>query len=106
MEFAEIFEEKYGYKPSYHPAGSAATAEILRLCIEDTDSIDTETIRQCLLSFDEEFFWGPHAYSENGENRKGGSAPVQIQDQQVVSVYPPTVAQGQPRWPMPSWDQR
>jgi branched-chain amino acid transport system substrate-binding protein len=106
MEFAEVFEEKYGYKPSYHPAGSAAAAEVLRLCIEDTDSLDTDTLRECLLEFDEEIFWGPHAYAPNGENRKGGSAPIQIQNLQVVSVYPPAVAQGEPVWPMPCWDER
>jgi branched-chain amino acid transport system substrate-binding protein len=106
LEFAELFEARYDYKPSYHPAGSAAAAETLRLCIEDTDSLDTDTIRECLLDFDEEIFWGPHAYAPNGENRKGGSAPIQIQDLSVVSVYPPAVAQGEPIWPMPCWDER
>lgn len=106
LEFAEIFEEKYDYKPSYHPAGSAAAAEVLRLCMEDTDSLDTDVLRECLQGFDEEIFWGPHAYAPNGENRKGGSAPIQIQDLQVVSVYPPAVAQGGPSWPMPCWDDR
>ncbi len=106
MEFAEIFEKKYNYKPSYHPAGSAAAAEIIRLCIEDTGSLDTETIRNALLKFDEEIFWGPHAHAENGENRKGGSAPVQIQDGAVMCVYPEATAQAKPRWPMPCWDKR
>jgi len=104
--FAEEFEAEYGYKPSYHPAGSAAAAEILRLCIEDTDSLDTEVLRECLLDFDEEIFWGPQAFAPNGENRKGGSAPVQIQGLEVRSVYPAEIAQETPVWPMPCWDER
>jgi branched-chain amino acid transport system substrate-binding protein len=105
-EYAKMFEEKYEYSPSYHSAGGTATGVILQLALKNAGAVDTEKVREELLKFDEQMFWGPTAWDETGQNIKGASGVIQIQDGKVVSVYPSDIQQAPPKYPMPCWDER
>lgn len=105
-EFAKEFEKKYGYAPSYHSAAGAAAGLVLQLAIKDAGSIETDKVREALLKFNHDIFWGPTAWDETGANIKGSSGVIQIQDGKVVSIYPDAIQQSKPVYPMPCWDQR
>jgi len=63
-------------------------------------------VRDALAGLDIEIFWGPHAFNKEGQNIKGGSAPIQIQNGKLVPIYPPELAQAKPIYPFPCWDER
>ena len=105
-KYAEMFEEKYGYIPDYHAAAGTAAGVLYQLALEKAGTTDVEKVRDALASLDVEFFWGPHAFNEKGENIKGGSGPIQVQDGKHVCVYPSSIRQAPPRYPMPCWDER
>lgn len=105
-EFAAAIKAKYGYTPSYHAAGGAAAGLILQLAIQDAGSLETEKVRQALLNFKHDLFWGPTAWDETGANIAGASGVIQIQNGQVVSIYPKEIQQAPPIYPMPCWTER
>jgi hypothetical protein len=46
------------------------------------------------------------AQSINGQNIKGASGPIQIQNGKIISVYPEKLREASPAYPMPCWDKR
>lgn len=106
QDYARVFEEKFGYEPDYHVAGATAAGVILQLALEKAGSTDVDAVRKALNEFDMELFWGPTAWDETGQNIKGGSGPIQIQEGRVVAIYPPELRQAEPIYPMPCWDER
>lgn len=105
-EYAKMIEERYGYSPSYHTAAGTAAGVLFQLAIEKAGTLDVQAVRDALASLDVEIFWGPHAFDEKGQNRKGGSAPIQIQNGKLVAVYPEKLRQAPPVYPFPCWDER
>lgn len=105
-EYAEMIEAEYGYTPGYHTAAGTAAGVVLQLALQKAGAIDTEKVRQALLNFDEQIFWGPIGWDETGQNVKGASGVIQIQDGKVTAIYPPDIQEAPPRYPMPCWDER
>jgi branched-chain amino acid transport system substrate-binding protein len=106
MNYAQLFEEKYGYTPDYHAAAGTAAGVIYQFAFENAGTLDVEAVRDAIAALDVEFFWGPQAFSENGENRKGGSGPIQIQNGKHVAIYPAELQQAPPVYPFVCWDER
>jgi branched-chain amino acid transport system substrate-binding protein len=106
QNYAKLFEERFGYVPDYHAASGTAAGMLYQFALEKAGTTDVDKVRDALAALDVEFFWGPQAFDASGQNTKGGSGPIQIQDGKHVGVYPADLAQGPPRYPMPCWDQR
>ena len=106
QKYAELFKAKYGYDPDYHAAAGTAAGMLYQFALEKAGTTDSEKVRDALSSLDLEFFWGPTAFSATGENIKGSSGPIQIQDGKHVGVWPLSFQQAPPRYPMPCWDKR
>jgi len=80
VKWGEMFEERYGYVPSYHSAGGSAAGVLYQLAIEKAGTLEVGI--------------------------KGGSAPIQIQDGKLVAVYPEKLRQADIVYPFPCWDER
>jgi branched-chain amino acid transport system substrate-binding protein len=106
MKWGDMFQERYGYVPSYHAAAGSAAGVLYQLAIEKAGTLEVDAIRDALASLDVQIFWGPHAFNEKGQNIKGGSSPIQILDGKLVPVYPPELAQADFVYPFPCWDER
>lgn len=106
MQYAELFEAEYGYAPDYHAAAGTAAGRLYQFAIEAAGTLEVDAVRDALAELDVEFFWGPHAYDDKGQNRKGASGPIQVQDATHVAVYPEAIRQADPIYPMPAWDER
>lgn len=105
-EFGADFEEQFGYTPGYHTASGVAAGVILEKVLERAGTLDTEAVREELLAFDEEIFWGPTAWDETGQNITGASVAVQIQDQQIEAIWPEAAATADPVYPFVCWTDR
>jgi branched-chain amino acid transport system substrate-binding protein len=101
-----MIEERFGYVPSYHTAAGTAGGVLFQLAIEEAGSLDPQAVRDALAGLDVEIFWGPHAFDEKGQNRKGGSAPIQIQNGELLAVYPEKLRQADAVYPFICWDER
>ena len=105
-EFAKAFKEKFGYTPGYHAASGAAAGRILQDALRIAGTKDVDKVREALLNYNEPIFWGPIGWDETGQNIKGASVPIQIQNGKVVSVWPEEAREAEPLYPMPCWDER
>ena len=113
QDYFNAFVKKYGSNPSYLPAGASAAGLSLQVAIEKAGSIDTEKVRQALLSLKMDTFYGPIAYTGPGDpsglmganvHRPMLTVQLDANGNQVV-VAPPNVAQA-PIRPMKSWNAR
>lgn len=104
--YAKDFEAKYGYVPGYHSAAGTATGLLLQLALEKAGEVNSDKVREELLKFKEQTFWGPIAWDETGQNISGASGVIQIQDGKVTAVFPDAIQQAKPIYPMPCWDNR
>jgi hypothetical protein len=76
------------------------------MAIEKANSLETEAVRAAFRTMDIETFWGTTAWNEQGQNIKGASGPIQIQNGKLVSVYPDSLREAPAAYPMPCWDKR
>jgi branched-chain amino acid transport system substrate-binding protein len=105
-DYGKMIEDRFGYKPSYHTAAGTAGGVLFQLAIEKAGTLEVDKVRDALASLDVEIFWGPHAFDEKGQNRKGGSAPIQILNGELMAVYPEKLRQAPAVYPFPCWDDR
>ena len=78
----------------------------LQMAIEKANSLDTDAVRGAFRTMDIETFWGPVAWNDKGQNIKGASGPIQIQNGKIVSIYPEHLREAPARYPMPCWGTR
>jgi branched-chain amino acid transport system substrate-binding protein len=105
-DYGKMIEDRFGYYPSYHTAAGTAAGVLFQLAIEKAGTLEVDKVRDALASLDVEIFWGPHAFDEKGQNRKGGSAPIQILNGELMAVYPEKLRQAPAVYPFPCWDER
>lgn len=104
-EWIKLFQEKYGYEPDYHVASGVADVVVYKVAIEQAGTLDRDAVRDALANIDIVTVYGPVKFQENGQI-SGGTVTIQIQNGEVVAVYPEGVAQGSPIYPMPAWEER
>ncbi|HEX4834979.1 MAG TPA: amino acid ABC transporter substrate-binding protein [bacterium] len=106
MDYARMFEQKYGFVPDYHAAESSAAGLALQLAIEKAGSIDPQTVRDALASLDVVTFYGRIKFNADGLNVYKPMVTVQIQHGKVMTVWPADVAPVSAIYPTPAWSAR
>jgi branched-chain amino acid transport system substrate-binding protein len=92
--------------PDYHVAESTAACLALQRAIENAQSLDPKKVRDALASLDVMTFFGQIKFDSRGLNIYKPMVVEQIQSGAHHTVYPPEVADAQPKFPTPAWDQR
>ena len=69
-------------------------------------SIDPQKVRDALASLDITTFSGPIKFSATGVNESKPMVTIQIQQGQVVTVYPSNVANATFQYPTPPFGSR
>lgn len=111
-EFAEKFKKAMNTTElTYHVAAAAAGAEVLQLAIEKAGTLETEAVRNALLTLDVETFLMPVKFGKLGDldqiNTSGSNLVVQVQHgTPMVVVWPEQVKQAEPIFPFPGWNQQ
>src|SRR5262252_6468887 len=80
QDYAKAMVKRTGRVPTYTEAGGTAAGLFLQMAIEKANSLDTDAVRAAFAAMDVETFWGPIAWNDKGQNIKGVSAPIQIQN--------------------------
>ena len=106
QKFEQLYKAKYNVEPSYQAAESAACGVAFQAALEKAGSIDPDKVRDALKSVDMTSFYGPIKFSDTGENDTKPMVTIQIQQGQVVTVFPKEVANADFKYPTPSFGQR
>ena len=104
-EWIKMFKDKYDYDPDYHVASAVADVVAYKAAIEKAGTLDRDAVRDAIANIEVTTIYGPVKFQENGQIG-GGTVAIQIQNGEVVAVYPESVAETAPTYPMPTWEER
>ncbi|HEX6122613.1 MAG TPA: amino acid ABC transporter substrate-binding protein [Ktedonobacterales bacterium] len=104
--FEQLYKAKYNVEPSYQAAESAACGIAYQFALQNAGSIDAQKVRDALASLDVKSFYGPLKFSATGENDTKPMVTIQVQQGNVVTVFPSDVANASFQYPTPAFGQR
>ncbi len=104
--FAEDYERTFGVAPSFHAAGAYGACQVLARGAEAAGTLDSEPLREALLSLETTTAFGPWAVDDRGYQVAATGVFVQWQDGRKAVVWPSGLASAEPRVPMPTWASR
>jgi branched-chain amino acid transport system substrate-binding protein len=99
QDYSDMFEERFGYAPDYHPPQSSAALMVYYHALQEVGSLDRDQVRDAIDATDIMTFYGPVRFNELGQNVGKEMAVVQIQDGEPVVVYPAEHAQADLMYP-------
>jgi branched-chain amino acid transport system substrate-binding protein len=107
-QYVAAYQAKYPGKgePDYHVAMSTMACLALQRAIENAQSLDPKKVRDALAALDVTTFAGQIKFDSRGINIYKPMVVEQIQSGLHHTVYPADVADAQPKYPTPPWDQR
>ncbi len=107
-DYVKAYQAKYGSSdpPDYHVAESTAACLAFQKAIENAGSLDPSKVRDALASLDVMTFFGQIKFDSRGINIYKPMVVEQIQNGTHYTVFPPSVANGKPQYPTPSWSSR
>jgi branched-chain amino acid transport system substrate-binding protein len=100
-DYAKAYEASFGEGLSYQAAGGSQAGLLLQLAIEKAGSLETDKVREALRAYNGSTFWGPTKWDSTGQNMAGQTVTFQIQNGEIVTVFPTAAAQAKPIYPMP-----
>jgi len=98
-DYAADFEQRFGDKAEYHSAEGAAACLALVLAVEKAGSADPTKVRDAMAGLDTPSFFGPIKFNDRGQNVSKPMSAIQIQNGEVVTVYPKDQEQKPLQWP-------
>lgn len=104
--FEQMYKAAYNQEPSYQAADGAAAALAFQFAIEKSGSIDPQKVRDALAGLDVTTFYGQIKFDSTGANTYKPMVAMQIQNGQVVTVYPAAVANATMQYPTPAFGSR
>ncbi len=104
--FEQQYKAQYNQEPSYQAADGAASAIAFQFAIQQAGSIDPQKVRDALASLDVMTFYGQIKFDSTGANTYKPMVAMQIQNGQVVTVFPATVANATLQYPTPVFGSR
>ena len=99
--YTQMYVAEYGHQPAYQSAESTAAGLAFQYAIQKAGSIDPQKVRDALASLDIMTFYGEIRFDSTGANTYKPMATIQIQNGQIVTVYPATIANAQLVYPTP-----
>lgn len=96
QEFVKLFEDNYKEKPSYHAATAYSAGMILEIAVKETQSLDTEMLRETYLKLDTLTLIGRFGVNKQGKQRRHFPLIVQWQDGKKEVVWPEEIKTADP----------
>jgi branched-chain amino acid transport system substrate-binding protein len=106
QEFVAAYEKEYGRAPAVQSAAAYAACRLLVDTAQRTGSLDSDKLREALLTLRTKTVLGDFAIDERGFQTAHKAITIQWQDGKQVVVWPDEVASGKARVPAPRWAQR
>ncbi len=104
-EFIDSYKARYGEKPNYHAGTAYAATQVFEASVKKAGNFDNVQIRNAMSDLKMKTVMGTFDVNDQGLNKHQGLT-FQIQDGQRVIIWPPSMAEGKARLPMPKWSDR
>jgi branched-chain amino acid transport system substrate-binding protein len=104
--FVAAYEKEFNHAPSVQSAAHYAGCRLLVDAIRRTGGLDSEKLREALLTLKTKTVFGAFAVDERGHQVAHEFVTSQWQDGKKVVVWPEAVATGKARLPTPMWSMR
>jgi len=108
-EFTEKFRARYGSEPTYHAVEGYALVYATVDALERTVSLSPEDIIAALKKTDMMTSFGPVKFEDFENFTNQNRIPtllMQVQDGQLVTIWPKEAAETRYRYPVPKWSAR
>jgi branched-chain amino acid transport system substrate-binding protein len=105
-EFVAAYVKEFNHAPSVQSAGHYAGCQLLIDAIRRTDGLDSEKLREALLTLKTKTVFGEFEVDERGYQIAHKFVTSQWQNGKKVVVWPEAVATGKARLPTPMWSMR
>ena len=106
QSFVAAYKQEFNRAPSNQSAAHYAGCQLLVDAIRRTSGLDSEKLREALLTLKTKTIWGDFAVDERGYQIAHKAVTSQWQDGEKVVVWPDAVANGKARLPTPMWNMR
>ena len=106
QEFVTAYEKEFKRAPAVQSAGAYAACRLLTETVQRIGSLDSDKLREALLTLKTKTVLGDFAIDERGYQTAHKAITIQWQNGQQVVVWPDDVTSGKPRFPSPPWSQR
>jgi branched-chain amino acid transport system substrate-binding protein len=98
-DYARDFQKRFGTAAEYHSAEAAAACLALVQAVEKAGSADPQNVRDAMAGLDMPSFFGPIKFNDRGQNVTKPMSAIQIQDGNVVTIYPKEQQEAPLQWP-------
>jgi len=105
-EFVASYEKEFNRAPAVQSAGAYAGCQLLAEMVRRTRSLDSDKLREALLTLRTKTVVGDFAVDERGFQIGHKAITIQWQDGKQVVVWPDELASGKVRFPTPPWSGR
>jgi len=105
-EFVAAYEKEFNRTPAVQSAGAYAGCQLLAEMVRRTRSLDSDRLREALLTLKTKTIVGDFAVDERGFQIAHRAITIQWQDGKQVVVWPEELASGKVRFPTPPWSGR
>jgi branched-chain amino acid transport system substrate-binding protein len=106
QEFVTAYEKEFKRAPAVQSAGAYAACRLLTETVQRIGSLDSDKLREALLTLKTKTVLGDFAVDERGYQTTHKAITIQWQNGKQVVVWPDDVTSGRPRFPSPPWSQR
>lgn len=105
-QFVETYRSEFGMNPSFHAAGAYGSCKIFMEAIRQTESLDSDLLREKLISLELTTLFGEYKVDERGYQIANKGLFIQWQNGEKVIVWPSDVATGRANFPTLEWNNR
>ncbi len=106
QEFVAAYGKEFNRTPALQSAVAYAGCQLLVEAIRRAGSLDSDKLREALLTLKTTTIIGDFAIDERGFQTGHKAVTTQWQDGKQVVVWPAEMTSGKPRFPTPPWSQR
>jgi len=105
-DYADKFKAFTGEEPSYQAAESTACGQVFQQAFLKAGTLDTAKVRDTMATLTFNSFYANIKFDSRGINVEKPMAVEQIQGGKKTTVWPKEAANGDPKYPTPTWDKR
>jgi branched-chain amino acid transport system substrate-binding protein len=107
QDFVSAIENNYDYTPDYHSAAGEAVILTFVNAFESVDELGPTAVRNAIRDADPfPTVYGEVSFGDSGVIDKNMLIRQWQPDPGLQTVYPSSVAQSDPIYPMPDWSER
>jgi branched-chain amino acid transport system substrate-binding protein len=105
-DFVTAYEKEFNRAPTVQSAAGYAACQLFVEAVRRTRSLDSDKLREALLTLRTKTVLGDFAVDERGFQIGHKAVTIQWQDGKQVVIWPDELVSGKVRFPTPPWSQR